>query len=427
MATSDILRLTDAVTEQSKFVLYTTPVDATQGLSVSFDFYSYGGSGGLSGGTGGDGIGFFFIDGSKSPVQAGGFGGSLGYAQRTGASGSGIDGGYIGVGFDEFGNFSSGTEGRVGGPGRSPDTIAVRGSQATQYVYLTGQALPVNVSLDNPGPTATRANSKRRAQVDLTPAGLLTVQIDLNNDEDFLDAGEKPIDSLNVVAVNGGLLPPTFKFGFAGSTGAATNIHEVGNFRVVTSNGSPVAGNFTSDLLVVTGTGKTNDPLTGGSGNDVLVGNNGSNTQTGGSGSDRFVFAGRNKAAALKTSLLRNPDKITDFSFAEGDRFQLDFDNNLNTVSRPKSLSHAGTIKAGNLTEAVKFAYTDKNQKNRGRQALKGDEAVFFKLGKRTYLSINDNKAPFSAKADLVADVTGIQFKPGDQQRGSLVAANYFA
>ena len=58
---------------------------------------------------GADGISFFLIDGTATPTKAGGFGGSLGYAQNTSPPAPtipGIVGGYLGVGLDEFGNYS---------------------------------------------------------------------------------------------------------------------------------------------------------------------------------------------------------------------------------------------------------------------------------------------------------------------------------
>jgi serralysin len=125
-SSNDIVRLTSADFSQSAFVLYSTPVDATQGLSITFDFYSYGG-------TGGDGISLIVLDGAVGKVtSAGGFGGSLGYASITDGSKliPGIAGGYFGVGFDEFGNYSSAFEGRTGGPGGQQDSIAIRGSAA---------------------------------------------------------------------------------------------------------------------------------------------------------------------------------------------------------------------------------------------------------------------------------------------------------
>ncbi|NJR64164.1 MAG: hypothetical protein HC772_00630 [Leptolyngbyaceae cyanobacterium CRU_2_3] len=112
---------------------------------------------------------------------------------------------------------------------------------------------------------------------------------------------------------------------------------------------------------------------------------------------------------------------MTDFNYGEGDRFQLDFDNNLSTIQLPKGVFNAGKLKARNLTEATKLAYADKDQKKRNAQALKANEAVFFRLGSRTYVSVNDNKSAFSPKLDLVADVTGMQYKSGDPKKGAFV------
>lgn len=228
---SGALRLTSTSNDQAGFVLYNSAIAATSGLTVKFDFFSYGG-------TGADGLTFFLIDGTAAPTSGGAFGGSIGYAQRTVPTPvAGIAGGYLGIAFDEFGNFSNPTEGRVGGVGFVPDSIAVRGSAATGYAYLTGTGtLPF--SIDNPGATATRDASRRSAQIDLTAAGLLTVQIDGNGDGDFTDAGEQAITNFNVAAANGGV-PASFKFGFAGGTGGQTNIHEIRNLVIRTPVGDP--------------------------------------------------------------------------------------------------------------------------------------------------------------------------------------------
>ena len=432
MATSQIIRLTDAVPTQAQLRLFSTPIDPSKGLSVTFDFFSYGGSGGNSGGTGGDGFSFSLIDGSKSLITPGGFGGSLGYAQRNTDPKSGITGGYLGIGFDEFGNFSSGTEGRVGGNagGKVPDAVAVRGSEATNYKFLTGTST-LAMSLDVPAAQGgTQANARKHAKIDLSPAGQLTVQVDLNNDNVF-EPNEKLINYNVITEGQNGALPATLKFGFAGSTGVATNIHEftgVGDFPVTTFDGTPIPGDFSAGQTVIGGNTAIGGPITGGSANDLLFSGIGPDILTGGAGADRFVFSGVSKAAALKNSLIRSLDKITDFKQAEGDRFQLDFDRNLDTPNLPKGLANAGTIrKAKSLTEAAQFAYADKNQKKKGAQALKANEAVFFKFGKHSYLSVNDNRSPFAAKADLVADVTGIQYKLGDARQGTLAIGNYFA
>lgn len=437
---NELIRLTEATPNQAAYLVYSTsnnlPVSSANGLSITFDFYAYGGSGA-------DGISFFLVDGNVPIQSPGGFGGSLGYAPyiTNDVVQPGIAGGYVGIGLDEFGGFSSGTEGRVGGGGRLPDSIAVRGSAANNYTYLAGASLPV--SLDNPDPAATRETSKRTAKIDLDPNGILSVSVDLNQDGDFLDNGEVPISGLNLVTSGNGALPSSFNFGFAASTGGQTNIHEVGNFKVSTFTGTPLPGSFSgnlvilnpsdepsrpsggsSDDLIQTGNGK--DVLNGNSGNDTLVGGGNADTISGGPGSDRFYFRGASRREALRNSTLNARDQITDFKFSEGDKFGLDFDNNFVTIERPRGLFNSGKESGNNLLKAAQSAYADKDFKKKGNQALKANEAVFFRLGNRTYLSVNDNKAAFSRTNDLLADVTNIQFKPGDSNKGRLGLADYF-
>lgn len=411
MPDTEIIRLTDAVNNQAAFAIYTEPVDSSKGLSITFDFFSYSG-------TGGDGIGFFLLDSNTTLTGAGGFGGSLGYAPRTDTGTPGIQGGYLGVGFDEFGNFSNPTEGRIGGIGRVPNSVAVRSSAATGYKYLAGTTPGQLPPLSKPGAGSTPALARETAKIDLTAAGLLSVSVDLNKDGDFLDVGETLINSYDVINTGqNGALPATFKFGFAGSTGGSNNIHEIANFKATTSDGTPISGKFSSkDVVIIK---PVNDPPNPDK-PPVPV------EVVGGNSKDVFLFSGANKASALKTSLVGSLDKITNFKQTEGDRFQLDFDRNISTIERPRGLFNAGKIKARNITEATKFAYADKNQKRKGKQSLKADEAIFFKFGSKSYLSVNDGKAPFAPKADLVADVTGIQFKAGDAKKGGLAVGNYF-
>ena len=437
----EIFKLTDAAFNQTAFLPFAdatdntlTTVPSSAGFSITFDFYAYGG-------TGGDGISFFLVDGTQPLNRAGGFGGSLGYASIGTDVGvvPGVVGGYIGVGFDEFGNFSANVAGRNGGGGALGDSVAVRGSEATNYNFLGNAVSPI--PLDNPGPTATQANSKRTAQINLSSTGQLQVNIDANQNGSFSDPGEAVIN-LNVVDSGNGPLPATFRFGFAASTGGANNIHEVGNIAIKDASGKTIAANLVGNLSITTSGGNDqssggsgndkiqtsdgNDTVTGQAGNDIIIGGRGADIATGGVGADRFYFQGITKADALKDSTLSALDRITDFNFAEGDRFGLDFDNNLATIERPRALFYAGKEK-GSLPKAAKAAYADKNQKLRGKQALKADEAVFFRLGSRTFLSVNDGKAGFSASDDLVVDVTGIRFKTGDSKKGALSVANYFA
>ena len=95
-----------------------------------------------------DGITFFLADAgvvAGSGFSPGAFGGSLGYAQKDANAAppngvSGLNGGYLGVGIDEYGNYSNPTEGRIGGPGQEANNVAVRGPGSGQngYNYLGG-------------------------------------------------------------------------------------------------------------------------------------------------------------------------------------------------------------------------------------------------------------------------------------------------
>ncbi len=109
------VRLTKAADDPEAFVIYNNPITSTDGLRVRFDFYSYGSSeeynaqGPSISAQPGDGLGFLLIDGTASPERTEGYGGSLAYAPRTGLPG--IEGGDLALELDEFGNFSTSTEG----------------------------------------------------------------------------------------------------------------------------------------------------------------------------------------------------------------------------------------------------------------------------------------------------------------------------
>ncbi|MEG4589534.1 DUF4347 domain-containing protein, partial [Microcoleus sp. MOSTC5] len=237
------LRLTSNAFGQSAFAIYNNPISATEGLRVTFDFFAYnrGDVPDVNGATdGADGISFFLIDGTATPTKAGGFGGSLGYAQNTNSNSPGIVGGYLGVGLDEFGNYSSTIAGKQGGPAKLPDAVGLRGRESTipteNYKFLgssllTNSLTGVSIGIDNKG-TSIRAEAKRTVQITLFPTtsatpNRLTVALDLDGNGTF-DAGETLLDIPNLATVNGAV-PPTFKFGFAASTGGNTNIHEVNN------------------------------------------------------------------------------------------------------------------------------------------------------------------------------------------------------
>jgi len=137
---SGYLRLTDNTGDNAKAATVPGIFPAAGNyISVEFQQYAYNGSGA-------DGIAVTLSD-YAVPAVPGAFGGSLGYAQKTGTacnttSCPGFAGGWIGVALDEFGNFQNPTEGRIGGPGPVAESVAMRGSGSgvNGYQYLAGTA-----------------------------------------------------------------------------------------------------------------------------------------------------------------------------------------------------------------------------------------------------------------------------------------------
>jgi MSHA biogenesis protein MshQ len=98
---------------------------ANNRIEIEFDYYAHAGNGV-------DSIAVNFSDASIS-LAAGASGGSLGYAQKTGING--FAGGWLGIGIDEYGNFSNSGEGRLGGGSRIPDSISLRVSGSGTFVF----------------------------------------------------------------------------------------------------------------------------------------------------------------------------------------------------------------------------------------------------------------------------------------------------
>lgn len=168
------------------------------------------------------------------------------------------------------------------------------------------------------------------------------------------------------------------------------------------------------------------DSMTGGDGNDILIGRASGDTLTGGAGQDQFLYTSTTLAGALQQSLATEPDKITDFSVAGGDRIRLDYDSNLSTANRPTAMYNAQTVAGSTLSAAAQAAFADRNLALAGSQALGVSEAVLFTWQQRQYIGVNDTQAGFQAANDLIVQVTGIQMPAADTTANSLSVSNYF-
>jgi fibronectin-binding autotransporter adhesin len=238
---------------------------------ATFNYQMYGGSGGNV--IGGDGLTFFLYDATKT-FSVGAYGGSMGYAQKTGING--LSGGYIGVGLDAFGNYSNPTEGRVGGVGSVPEAIAVRGpgSGTSGYTYLGGSST-LSTTLDS----ATRPTTPQTVQILLTATNQLTVTLQ--------QGGTSPQTVLQM-DLSGYARPDLMSFGFTAGSGGATDFINLNNLNVTTVAAS-LWSNTSGNSAWATNT-NWNPTVVPTSGSDILFDNTYVNTaQTVDTGANRSV------------------------------------------------------------------------------------------------------------------------------------------
>jgi type IV pilus assembly protein PilY1 len=149
---------------QNGGVVFATPFPTGQGVSITFKTVTYLGDSGGGGNDGADGISFFLMDASKLNTSTitgvaagdgnglGAWGGSLGYTcSNANPPYNGLQGGYLGVGIDEYGNFLNGTSNTLSETGSTntggdntasgglyqPGRIGLRGAGSIAFNALT--------------------------------------------------------------------------------------------------------------------------------------------------------------------------------------------------------------------------------------------------------------------------------------------------
>lgn len=228
------MRITPASGNQATSSTYQRLFPAADNLvQVEFDYFAWS----PSSGTGGDGVAIILSDSSITP-QPGSFGGALGYAQRNDGT-AGFAGGWIGVGIDEYGNFSSPNEGKVGGPGARSQSVSVRGSADASYMYLAGTGANLNPAIDVRSSNNAAPNHRYRISVDSREAGeaLVLIERDVKDGNGFITL--IPEFNARDIAGQGGV-PEDFYLSITGSTGGANNNHELDNFQVCALLSEPV-------------------------------------------------------------------------------------------------------------------------------------------------------------------------------------------
>ncbi|WP_281235343.1 gliding motility-associated C-terminal domain-containing protein [Flavobacterium gelatinilyticum] len=260
---SGYLRLTNNQGNQKGVIysdMYSFP--SAYGMTISFEYYTHGGNGA-------DGIAFVLFDATVTTIVPGAFGGSLGYAQRN--SETGFPGGYLGIGIDEFGNFSANNEGKSGGVGVLQNNITLRGqgSGTTGYAHLTSvqtstlATSPFNIAGGNRAATTTASTGFRKVSIKLTPrtGGGFIITVSTTNG----NTTRTIINNFEYPTVS----PPNLKFAITSSTGGSNNFHEIRNLDITVDQSTLLTPAANPDTL----TGCIGLPATSG---DITANDNGS-------------------------------------------------------------------------------------------------------------------------------------------------------
>lgn len=264
-------------------VTFTTVTYGGDGYGVDDDGDNKGG--------GADGMSFYLMDGSMDP-SFGAVGGSLGYScSNRNSVADGVHKGYLGIGIDEYGNFAHAYDNTSTGDGFRPGRISVRGAgdinwaglrggkwrdfyyehlnseerlKAVQQTCATGRVqnfsrrpmtingvrvahgestphsvghnyallgnrdLPEGTSLSNQ--QAVKAPRRAAAKpityaLKITQDGYLSFSYSINRGNKVSVIKDQRITQGN------GDLPGSFRFGFSGSTGSGSNVHEITCFK----------------------------------------------------------------------------------------------------------------------------------------------------------------------------------------------------
>lgn len=190
----------------------------TDTVKVEFDYISWGGSN-----VGADGLAIYLFDAGVPNAGTGGHHYSaLGYCR--------IAGGYIGIGLDEYGNFSQSCEGVPDGV-MTPNSATLRGPQTANYRAL--QNFPIAEALDCEGAKCqTRQQAidpanggVKRVAATLTPkksGSGYTVDLSING-KTIIASADYPYAA-----------PASMKLGISASNGSYSNNHEIRNLTIGT-------------------------------------------------------------------------------------------------------------------------------------------------------------------------------------------------
>lgn len=255
------MRLTQASQKQSTASTYQRLFPAAENLvEIQFDHYAYGGATN----NGADGIAVVLSDAAITP-QPGAFGGPLGYGYKPGING--FAGGWLGVGIDEFGNFSGEGGSDDHNIGQRRQSVVVRGSGAgtSGYRYLRGTCDngQMNTNGSCLSPTVDKNNvtpaHRYKITIDSQSAGQSLVKVERNTGSGFVTL----ISSFNAATqTEQATIPKDFLLSLTGSTGDYYNNHEIDNVQICALKSNPITAQIDHFEFDHTGQGLTCNPET---------------------------------------------------------------------------------------------------------------------------------------------------------------------
>ncbi|MCC4832989.1 MSHA biogenesis protein MshQ [Shewanella sp. 10N.7] len=230
---SNKLRLTQAAGNQATSTTYQRLFPAADNLiEIEFDHSAYDGNGA-------DGIAMVFSDASITP-QPGAAGGPLGYGYKP--SIDGFAGGWLGIGIDEYGNFSA--EGGDNNIGRRQQSVSIRGSGSgtSGYPYLRGTCNNGTTNttgdcLTPPVDNNENDNHRYRIVIDSRVSGQSLVSVSRDTGSGFVEIVPQ-FDILSFASQ--AAVPDDFILSITGSTGGSTNVHEIDDIEFCALDSSPV-------------------------------------------------------------------------------------------------------------------------------------------------------------------------------------------
>ncbi|MGE5506562.1 MAG: LamG-like jellyroll fold domain-containing protein, partial [Actinomycetota bacterium] len=262
------LVLTSAVNGQTGFAFLNTPVSTANGIHATFKYYA-------GGGTGADSTVLALIDGTATTPTSinGGAAGGYTYAGTT----PGLPKAYMGIAFDEFGNFGTSDWGgsNLSGGAASGWSGAYSMAPLADSVVMRGSATVTNSNNANAEYDYIAKSVVETAAWGGIDGGWRNVDFTLTPDEHVTlrmswDGGvtwRTIYDNFDFGAANransaGYSLPSTLKLGFTSSTGADNDAHYVDDVVITDSNLSvKLAAAADGDVTTLTATVRDLGPV----------------------------------------------------------------------------------------------------------------------------------------------------------------------